>query len=70
MDAPRDDQTKRSKPEKDKYIWYHLYAESNMKKKEKDTYELTDKTKETHRYRKQIYGYQGGRGRDKLRVWD
>ena len=45
MDAPRDYQTKWSKPEKDKCIWYCLYEESKIKKKEKDTNELTDKTK-------------------------
>ena len=30
------------------------------------------KTKQTHRHRKQIYGYQRGKGsgRDKLGVWD
>ena len=34
---------------------------------------LFTKQKETHRHRKQTYGYQRGRGggqRDKLGVWD
>ena len=28
------------------------------------------KQNQTHRYRKQIYGYQSGKGEDKLGVWD
>ena len=33
---------------------------------------LFTKLKQTHRHRKQIYGYKGGKGRgkDKLGVWD
>ena len=33
---------------------------------------LFTKQKQTHRHRKQIYGYKGekGRGKDKLGVWD
>ena len=32
---------------------------------------LTTEQKQTHRHRKQTYGYQRGRaGRDKLGVWD
>ena len=32
---------------------------------------LFTKQKQTHRHRKQMYGYQRGkRGRDKLGVWD
>ena len=40
-------------------VWYHLYVES---KKKKDTNELIYKTEQTHRHRKQIYGYQRGKG--------
>ena len=34
--------------------------------------ELTAEQKQTHRHRKQTYGYQWGKGsgRDKLEVWD
>ena len=35
MAAPRDYQTKWSKPEKDKCIWYCLYEESKIKRKKK-----------------------------------
>ena len=48
-------------------IAYHLHVES------KQTVQLTlcMKQKQTHRYRKQTYGYQKekGSGRDKLGVW-
>ena len=45
-------------------IWYHLYVETNSKN---DTNELIYKI-ETHRLRKQTYGYQRGKvvGRDML----
>ena len=37
-----------------------------------DTNELIAKQKQTHRHRKQTYGYQRGQrvGRDKLGIWD
>ena len=48
-------------------IWYHLYMES----KKKIQMNLFTKQKQTHRHRKQTYGYQKGKvGRDKLGVWD
>ena len=36
-------------------IWYHLYVESLKKKVQINS---LVKQKQTHRYRKQIYGYQ------------
>ena len=50
-------------------IWYHLYVES----KKMIQMNLFTKQKQTHRHRKQIYGYQMGKsggvcGRDKLGV--
>ena len=40
-----------------------------MKSKKNDTKDT--KQKQTHRHRKQTYGYQRGKGgRDKLGVWD
>ena len=39
-------------------IWYHLYDES----KKNDKMNLFAKQKQTHRHRKQIYGYQRGKG--------
>ena len=36
---------------------------------EYDTNELIYKQKQTHRHRKQTYGYQRGKRRDKLGVW-
>ena len=43
-----------------------------MQKLKNDTNKLTYKWKQTHRHRKQIYGYQRGKGveRNKLGVWD
>ena len=52
-------------------IWYHLYVES----KKITQVSFFTQQKQTHRYRKQTYGYQRGKigegGRkDKWRVWD
>ena len=60
MDGPRDYYIKWSKS-KTNTIWYHLYIKSKIR------YELTyllkgRKKKQTHRHRKQIYGYQRGKG--------
>ena len=44
-----------SQTEKDKYHTYHLYVES---KKKMIQMNLFTKQKQTHRHRKQIYGYQ------------
>ena len=40
-------------------IWYHLYVDS----KKMIQMNLFTKQKQTYRHRKQIYGYQMGRGR-------
>ena len=55
MDEPRDYRTEWSQTN----VWYRLYVKS--KKKKKDTNEFLSKT-ETHRHRKQFYGYQRGKG--------
>ena len=54
MDGPRDHHTKWGKSERERqipyditYMWYLKYA----------TNELIYKTKQTHRHRKQTYGY-------------
>ena len=56
-----------SQTDKEKYI-YHLYVESSRMVQ----MNLFTKQKQTHRLRKQTYGYQRGKvqGRDKLGVWD
>ena len=56
LDEPRDDHTKCSKPDKDKYLMIHLYVES--KKWYKWTY--LQKQKQTHKHKKIIYSYQRG----------
>ena len=47
-----------------------LYAISYMWNLINNTNESTYKTEITHTYRKQTYGYQRGRGENKLGVWD
>ena len=58
-----------------------IVIESEVSQKEKNKYvesrkmvqmNLFTKQKDTHRHRKQIYGYQKGKvaGRDKLGTWD
>ena len=57
MDGPRDYHTKWHKPKTN--IIYHFYVESEKLIQ----MNLFTKQKQTHRHRKQIYGYQrGGRG--------
>ena len=56
MNGPRDDQTKWSKSDKDKY---DIAYTQNLKKKN-DTNELIYKQKQIHRLQKQIYSYQRG----------
>ena len=47
-------------------LWYHLHIES----KKMIQMSLFMKQKQTYRHRKQIYGYQKGKGgRDKLGIW-
>ena len=46
---------------------YHLHVESEKMIQ----MDLFTKQKQTHRHRKQVYGYQRGKGRsDKLGTWD
>ena len=56
MDEPRDYHTKWSKPDRERQISYDITYMCNLKRK---TYKLTYLQKsETHRHRKQTYGYQ------------
>ena len=69
IDGPRDYHTKWNKSDGERQISYAITYMWNLKY---DTNELIYET-ETHRHRKQIYGYQrgkGGGGRDKLGGWD
>ena len=68
MDWPKAYHTEWSKLEKWSIIWYCLYVES---KRKKDTNGLISET-ETHKHRKQTYGYQRGNmgGIYKLGNWD
>ena len=47
-------------------IWHHLYVKS------KKMIQMNLFMKQTHRHRKQTYGYQRGKvgGRDKLGIWE
>ena len=58
-----------SQKEKVKYHMISLICEILKKR---ILMNLFTKQKQTHRHRKQIYGYKGekGRGKDKLGVWD
>ena len=54
-------------------MWYPSYVKSKRKKRNGWTErDLFPKQKETHRHRKQTYGYQKERltGRDKIGGWD
>ena len=68
MDGPRDYHTKWVRQRKTNTIWYHVHVES----KKYIQMNLFMKQKQTHRHRKQTYGYQRGKagGRDKLVVWN
>ena len=57
MDGPTDYHSKWSQT-KINIIWYHLYVES----KNMIQMNLITKQKQTHRHRKQTYGYQRGKG--------
>ena len=61
MDEPRDYHTKWSKPDRERQISYDIAYMWNLKKK-KIQMNLFTKQKETHRDRKQTYGYQRGKG--------
>ena len=54
-----------SKPDKDKYDIAYM---RNLKKMIQMN--LSTKQKQTHRHRKQTYGYQRGKGGDKLGIGD
>jgi len=73
MDGPRDYHTQWNvRLRKTDVLWYHLYVESKNKQKMIQM-NLFKKQKQTHRLRKQTYGYQKGRRKDKLdklKVWD
>ena len=64
MDGPRDCYTEWSKSDREGEIWYNILSMWNLKRN--DTNEFT-KQKETHKLRKQTYGYQRGKrgGREK-----
>ena len=69
MDGPRDCDTERSKSDREIEILYDISYMWNLKKMMQVN--LFTKQKQTHRYRKQTYGYQGVKwGRDKLGDWD
>ena len=71
MDGPRDNHTKWSKSDRERQISYDITYMWNLVFKN-DTNELFTKQKQTHRYKKQTYGYQMGNvaGRNKSGVWD
>ena len=60
MNAPRDYLTKWSKPGKDKY--HMIWLIDGIYKKKKIHMNFFTEQKETHRHRKQTYGYQRGNG--------
>ena len=67
----RDYHTKLSKSDRKRQVSYAITYMWNIKKKRQMN--LFTKQKQTHRHRKQTYGYKGdsgGEGRDKLGVWD
>ena len=59
MDGPRDDHTKWNKSDRERHISY-ITDMWNLKKTIQMS--LFTKQRQTHRYRKQIYGYQRGKG--------
>ena len=62
MDGPRDYYTKWSKPDRERQISYDVTYMWNLKKYIYTQMNLFTKQKETHRYRKQLDGYQRERG--------
>ena len=59
MDIPRDYHAKWSKSDRERQILYDITYMWNLKKN--DTNELITEQKQTHRFRKQTYGYQRGK---------
>ena len=70
MNGPRDYHPKRSKPDRERQISYDITYMWNLKKMIQMN--LFSKQKQTHRPKKQTYGYQRGNvgGSDKLGDWD
>ena len=59
MDGPRVYHTKWSNTERERQIPYYITYMWNLKY---DTNDLFTKQKQTHKHRKQTYGYQRGKG--------
>ena len=69
MEGHRDCHTEWSKSDRERQISYDITYMWNLKKMVQVN--LFTKQKLSHRYRKQTYGYQGGKGgRDNLGYWD
>ena len=60
MDGPRDCHTEWSKSDREREILYDITYMRNLKRN--DTNELIYKQKQTHRLRKETYGYGAGKG--------
>ena len=62
MDGPRDYHTEWNKSEKDKYLWYHLYMESQK------MIQMNWYIKQKHTHREWTYGCgrAGGKGGEKI----
>ena len=71
MDRPTDCHTEWSKSDRKRQISYDITYMWNLKKKKMVQMNLFTKQKYSHRYRKQTYSHQVGKGRrDKLGDWD
>ena len=70
MDDPRECHTEWGRSERERQTSYHVAYMRNLK--HSWTHELLTKQKQSHRCRKQTYGYQEGKGgrRDELGDWD
>ena len=60
MDGPGDNHTKWSKSDRERQISYDMAYMCNLKKMIQMN--LFTKQKQTHRHKRQTYGYQRGRG--------
>ena len=68
MDGPREYYSEWSKSDRERQIVYDITYMWNVKIIQINLY---TKQKQTHKHRKQTYGYQRGEeGREKLGVWD
>ena len=63
MDGPRDYHTECSESDEDRYDTTHMWIQKVI--------EMYQHTKQTHRYRQQTHGSEGGKeaGMDELGVW-